>query len=109
MDPTTYATPDEAVEEFAKEIEPKTLRLDSEIGAGNSSIVACVSHEFISKPSDFHDVALICLVMCAGEFGTVFRGVWKEQPKKQVAVAIKTLKVTTAISRDCTDPLRLLC
>lgn len=36
MDPTTYASPDEAVEEFAKEIEPKTLRLDSEIGAGKS-------------------------------------------------------------------------
>lgn len=38
---------------------------------------------------------VICLIMCAGEFGTVFRGVWKEQPKKQVAVAIKTLKVST--------------
>ena len=35
VDPTTYASPDEAVEEFAREIEPKTLRLDSEIGAGN--------------------------------------------------------------------------
>ena len=34
VDPTTYASPDEAVEEFAKEIEPKTLRLDAEIGAG---------------------------------------------------------------------------
>ncbi len=34
VDPTTYASPDEAIEEFAKEIEPKTLRLDAEIGAG---------------------------------------------------------------------------
>ena len=34
VDPGTYASPDEAIEEFAKEIEPKTLRLDSEIGAG---------------------------------------------------------------------------
>ena len=37
MDPTTYSTVDEAIEEFAKEIEPKTLRLDSEIGAGDFS------------------------------------------------------------------------
>ena len=34
VDPTTYASPDEAIEEFAKEIEPKMLRLDAEIGAG---------------------------------------------------------------------------
>lgn len=39
VDPTTYASPDEAVEEFAKEIEPKTLRLDSEIGAGNAIMI----------------------------------------------------------------------
>ena len=35
----------------------------------------------------------VCVYMCKGEFGTVFRGMWKEQPKKQVAVAVKTLKV----------------
>lgn len=33
------------------------------------------------------------VIICAGEFGTVFRGIWKESPKKQIAVAIKTLKV----------------
>ena len=34
-------------------------------------------------------------VACEGEFGTVFRGMWKEQPKKQVPIAVKTLKVST--------------
>lgn len=35
-----------------------------------------------------------CIIIFVGEFGTVFRGIWKEQPKKQVAVAVKTLKVS---------------
>ncbi len=34
VDPLTYASPDEAVQEFAKEIEPKVLRLDAGIGSG---------------------------------------------------------------------------
>ena len=37
IDPLVYASPNEAVEEFAKEIEPKLLELVSEIGAGNDS------------------------------------------------------------------------
>lgn len=39
VDPTTYANPDEAIEEFAKEIEPRMLRLDEEIGAGTTMSV----------------------------------------------------------------------
>lgn len=37
--------------------------------------------------------------MCvAGEFGTVYRAVWKDQgAKKQVEVAVKTLKVRNII------------
>lgn len=89
VDPTTYASPDEAVEEFAREIEPKTLRLDSEIGAGNILSTVCKQT----------GLCIQCTMnsLCGpvvGEFGTVFRGIWKEQPKKQVAVAIKTLKVS---------------
>ena len=36
----------------------------------------------------------VCMYVCIGEFGTVFQGIWKEQPKKQIHVAVKTLKVT---------------
>ena len=34
----------------------------------------------------------VLLLFCAGEFGAVYKGVWKSGGK-QVAVAIKTLKV----------------
>ena len=52
VDPQTYACPDEAVEEFAKEIEPKMLRLDSEIGAGEFICVIRVDSILcISNPS----------------------------------------------------------
>lgn len=104
MDPTTYASPDEAVEEFAKEIEPKTMRLDSEIGAGMSMqgqlIIygpdcSAVGTECGSVAMDMQSQCMWCHVVYTftGEFGTVFRGIWKETPKKQTAVAIKTLKV----------------
>ena len=38
-------------------------------------------------------VVMFGLVSFSGEFGTVYRAVWKEQGKKQVEVAVKTLKV----------------
>ena len=42
---------------------------------------------------NFLVVIQACLLL--GEFGTVFRGVWKEQQKKAIPVAVKTLKVYT--------------
>ena len=34
VDPLTYASVNDAIEEFAKEIEPKHLKLTTELGAG---------------------------------------------------------------------------
>ena len=36
VDPLTYASVDDAIEEFAMEIEPKHLKLTTELGAGNA-------------------------------------------------------------------------
>ena len=38
-----------------------------------------------------------CFCFCLGEFGTVYRAVWKDQAKKQVEVAVKTLKVSCCV------------
>lgn len=51
VDPTTYASVDEAIEEFAKEIEPKSLRLDSEIGAGTNNYRICLLSRWNIIPS----------------------------------------------------------
>ncbi len=51
---------------------------------------------------------MCALLPCVGEFGTVFRGMWKEQPKKQVAVAVKTLKVSLVTLCFFTDSISSL-
>ena len=61
VDPTTYSHVDRAVEDFAKEIGPKSIRLTEEIGNG--------------------------------EFGNVYRGIWRTDSKDQLPIAVKTLKV----------------
>ena len=61
VDPTTYASPDEAIRDFATEIPPRDIRLLEEIGAG--------------------------------EFGNVYKGVWKKEGK-QIPIAVKTLRVS---------------
>ena len=38
VDPTTYSSTQEAVQEYAKEIPPKSLRLQEEIGAGETCL-----------------------------------------------------------------------
>ena len=62
VDPSTYQKPDEAVQDFAKEIPPKSVNLTEEIGNG--------------------------------EFGNVYRGIWKTE---NLPIAVKTLKVCTVI------------
>lgn len=69
VDPKTYAHVDEAVQEFAMEIHPKSLRLTEEIGNG--------------------------------EFGNVYRGVWKTEDKEELLIAVKTLKVCPHLCYFC--------
>ena len=44
----------------------------------------------------WYDYLLLTTTICAGEFGAVYKGVWKSGGK-QVPVAIKTLKVRERI------------
>ncbi|XP_041127621.1 ephrin type-A receptor 6-like [Polyodon spathula] len=60
VDPDTYEDPTQAVHEFAKEIDPSTIRIERVIGAG--------------------------------EFGEVCSGRLKSPGKREIPVAIKTLK-----------------
>ena len=69
VDPTTYSHVDRAVEDFAKEIGPKSIRLTEEIGNG--------------------------------EFGNVYRGIWRTDSKDQLPIAVKTLKVRVSLSIPC--------
>uniref|UniRef100_A0A8C5GPA2 receptor protein-tyrosine kinase n=1 Tax=Gouania willdenowi TaxID=441366 RepID=A0A8C5GPA2_GOUWI len=61
IDPYTYEDPNEAVHEFAKEIESSCVKIEEVIGSG--------------------------------EFGEVYKGRLKPLGKKEILVAIKTLKV----------------
>ncbi|XP_044075016.1 ephrin type-B receptor 1 isoform X5 [Siniperca chuatsi] len=61
IDPFTYEDPNEAVREFAKEIDVSTVKIEEVIGAG--------------------------------EFGEVYKGRLKLPGKREIYVAIKTLKV----------------
>ncbi|XP_033821010.2 ephrin type-B receptor 1-like [Periophthalmus magnuspinnatus] len=61
IDPFTYEDPNEAVREFAKEIDPSCVKIEEVIGSG--------------------------------EFGEVYKGRLKPVGKKELPVAIKTLKV----------------
>ncbi|XP_034438209.1 ephrin type-B receptor 1-like [Hippoglossus hippoglossus] len=61
IDPFTYEDPNEAVREFAKEIDPSCVKIEEVVGSG--------------------------------EFGEVYKGRLKPVGKKEISVAIKTLKV----------------
>nr|XP_061790574.1 ephrin type-B receptor 1-like [Nerophis lumbriciformis] len=61
IDPFTYEDPNEAVREFAKEIDPSCVKMEEVIGSG--------------------------------EFGEVYKGRLKPVGKREIPVAIKTLKV----------------
>uniref|UniRef100_K7F958 Ephrin type-B receptor 2 n=1 Tax=Pelodiscus sinensis TaxID=13735 RepID=K7F958_PELSI len=65
IDPFTYEDPNEAVREFAKEIDVSFVKIEEVIGAGRD------------RP---------------GEFGEVYKGRLKLPSKREIYVAIKTLK-----------------
>ena len=81
VDPQTYACPDEAVEEFAKEIEPKMLRLDSEIGAGEficvirvDSILCIFNPSVLFYPTKVVHFKLIWALLCFKGKGRIIFG-----------------------------------
>uniref|UniRef100_A0A4W5L922 receptor protein-tyrosine kinase n=1 Tax=Hucho hucho TaxID=62062 RepID=A0A4W5L922_9TELE len=74
IDPFTYEDPNEAVREFAKEIDTSCVKIEQ---APRFNIINCLS------------ASMLCLV---GEFGEVCSGNLRLPGKREMFVAIKTLK-----------------
>ncbi|XP_059546862.1 ephrin type-B receptor 2 isoform X5 [Myotis daubentonii] len=85
IDPFTYEDPNEAVREFAKEIDISCVKIEQVIGAGSPTS----SHHAIQTPWDSHEEFTLTL---KGEFGEVCSGHLKLPGKREIFVAIKTLK-----------------
>ncbi|XP_008329539.1 ephrin type-B receptor 3b isoform X5 [Cynoglossus semilaevis] len=89
IDPFTYEDPNEAVREFAKEIDVSCVKIEEVIGAGNPPKLLgnrgkSASHLQAIPLEDFTS---------SGEFGEVCRGRLKLPGRREIIVAIKTLKV----------------
>ncbi|KAJ3600150.1 hypothetical protein NHX12_034100 [Muraenolepis orangiensis] len=89
IDPFTYEDPNEAVREFAKEIDVSCVKIEEVIGAGNPTKLLSyrgktASHLQAIPLEDFTPI---------GEFGEVCRGRLKLPGRREIIVAIKTLKV----------------
>ncbi|XP_039673330.1 ephrin type-A receptor 6 isoform X1 [Perca fluviatilis] len=92
VDPDTYEDPTQAIHEFTKEIDPSRIRIERVIGAGihthrpahtvihSSTCGSTFRH--VGGRGSFH----------VGEFGEVCSGRLRTPGKKEIAVAIKTLK-----------------
>ncbi|XP_027021309.1 ephrin type-B receptor 2b isoform X1 [Tachysurus fulvidraco] len=91
IDPFTYEDPNEAVREFAKEIDISCVKIEQVIGAGTAMI-----ENFFSYSNSFWFNCEIsphlCLCPSLGEFGEVCSGNLKLPGKREMFVAIKTLK-----------------
>ncbi|KAJ6653842.1 hypothetical protein lerEdw1_008639 [Lerista edwardsae] len=82
IDPFTYEDPNEAVREFAKEIDISCVKIEEVIGAGKWRFVAQLM--FMEGKTERGQ---------GGEFGEVCRGRLKLPGRREIFVAIKTLKV----------------
>ncbi|XP_036442018.1 ephrin type-B receptor 3-like isoform X1 [Colossoma macropomum] len=90
IDPFTYEDPNEAVREFAKEIDISCVKIEEVIGAGNQQ------HTVLSgrgKPASLSQAIPLEDFTPCGEFGEVCRGRLKLPGRREIIVAIKTLKV----------------
>ncbi|XP_056304579.1 ephrin type-B receptor 3-like isoform X5 [Danio aesculapii] len=89
IDPFTYEDPNEAIREFAKEIDVSCVKIEEVIGAGNqhqkllSNRGKTARHTQAIPLEDFTS---------SGEFGEVCRGRLKLPGRREIIVAIKTLK-----------------
>lgn len=92
VDPHTYEDPNQAVLKFTTEIHPSCVTRQKVIGAGEVG----TPHEGAGLGWEHSGPRLtgVLLPPClpAGEFGEVYKGTLKASGKKEVPVAIKTLK-----------------
>lgn len=89
IDPFTYEDPNEAVREFAKEIDISCVKIEQVIGAGNGEVTL--------KKKKIKSLSPVAVVQTrrlidAGEFGEVCSGNLRLPGKREMFVAIKTLK-----------------
>ncbi|XP_026862689.2 ephrin type-B receptor 3 isoform X5 [Electrophorus electricus] len=90
IDPFTYEDPNEAVREFAKEIDISCVKIEEVIGAGNQQ------PELLSvrgRRVRLNQAIPLEDFTPRGEFGEVCRGRLKLPGRREIIVAIKTLKV----------------
>ncbi|NWS13746.1 EPHB3 protein, partial [Pachyramphus minor] len=94
IDPFTYEDPNEAVREFAKEIDISCVKIEEVIGAGKSWGWA---EQLLRLPPPTLSRGSLCCPPLSfpttGEFGEVCRGRLKLPGRREIFVAIKTLKV----------------
>uniref|UniRef100_A0A8C7ZZ78 Ephrin type-B receptor 3 n=1 Tax=Oryzias sinensis TaxID=183150 RepID=A0A8C7ZZ78_9TELE len=89
IDPFTYEDPNEAVREFAKEIDVSCVKIEEVIGAGNPPKLLSYRGK---TPGHIQAIPLEDFTP-SGEFGEVCRGRLKLPGRREIIVAIKTLKV----------------
>ncbi|KAI1883199.1 hypothetical protein AGOR_G00242750 [Albula goreensis] len=90
IDPFTYEDPNEAIREFAKEIDISCVKIEEVIGAGNQQHRLHTARRKTAK--HFQAIPLEDFTP-SGEFGEVCRGRLKLPGRREIIVAIKTLKV----------------
>ncbi|KAK1799614.1 hypothetical protein P4O66_000378 [Electrophorus voltai] len=100
IDPFTYEDPNEAVREFAKEIDISCVKIEQVIGAGEvrpGARLTLQTHVPFRFATNIHHLpppsaANSDLCRPSGEFGEVCSGNLKLPGKREMFVAIKTLK-----------------
>lgn len=112
VDPSTYEDPSEAVKEFAREIDPSHLKIEEVIGAGrgpglihvyrDSSVKKkkCFRSSYVGPgvklgPNSTHNNSLSLPPFPPpppAQFGEVSRGRYRPLGRREVLVAVKTLR-----------------
>ncbi|MGH0145035.1 UNVERIFIED_CONTAM: hypothetical protein FKN15_033070 [Acipenser sinensis] len=102
IDPFTYEDPNEAIREFAKEIDISCVKIEEVIGAVTPGMKVYIDPFTYEDPNEAirefaKEIDISCVkieeVIGAGEFGEVCRGRLKLPGRREIIVAIKTLKV----------------
>ncbi len=86
VDPFTYEDPNQAIREFAKEINTSCIKIEKVIGIGTLTALYIFSMSFTDDRYMWKSLPL------SGEFGEVCSGRLKLPGKREICVAVKTLK-----------------
>lgn len=90
VDPSTYEDPSEAVKEFAREIDPTHLKIEEVIGAGRPD--SLFYFKILLYHNCLHNVIYYTSISTPAQFGEVSRGRYRPLGRREVLVAVKTLR-----------------